>query len=235
MSNMNRLCRLVAVNKRFVSTQQYVPGRKGYAPGFQAPEGTRETPKINKKRRDIASSLPSHLGSTTKEEAAVNSPKQLYRRELKITRHRYAHELLEKQGQKDLVSAEKLAAAEKKKQELNTYFSQIKQDQKKHEEEVVELLDLELKTKRVDNRTELRNENRLAFDEAQRDTRRKMLLKLYSQTEEFVTLDNLDAKVDAIMSSRRHPQGLDELMNNSSDLHLEIEQRKSQIKEVMGI
>ncbi|CAO3681509.1 unnamed protein product [Rhizopus stolonifer] len=233
MSTVNCVCRLV-VGKRFVSTQ-YVPGRKGYAPEFKAPEGTRETPKIHKKRRDIASSLPSHLGSTTSEAQAANSPKQLYRRELKLTRHRYAQELLEMQGKKETVSAEKLAATEKKMEELSLNLEKVKQDQKKHEEEVASLLELEKEVMGVGNRTQSRNENRLVFNEEHREIRRKQLLNLYKQTSQFVTLDNLDAKVDAVMQSRKHPQGLDELMNNSGDLHQEIEQRKSQIKEVMGI
>ncbi|KAI9264452.1 hypothetical protein BY458DRAFT_514065 [Sporodiniella umbellata] len=233
MSNIQRLC-LLNGSKRWMSSQ-YIPGRKGYAPGFEAPKGTRETPKIQRKRRDIAQSIPSHLGSTRADSQSANSAQQLYRRELKLTRHRYAQELLEIQGRKDTLSAEKLAASEQKMANLNQYFDQVKKEKKKHEEEVADLLGLKPEGQVAEDRTQLRNQQRLAFDQVSRDIRRKQLLKIYSQTSDFVTLENLDAKVDFVVQSRRHPQGLDELMNSSNDLLKEIEQRKSQIKEVMGV
>ncbi|ORE08454.1 hypothetical protein BCV72DRAFT_323768 [Rhizopus microsporus var. microsporus] len=230
----NRVCHL---SKRCVSTQQYIPGRKGYAPGFAPPEGTRESIKIQKKRGDIATSIPSHLGAATeKSMSEANSTKQLYRRELKLTRLRYARELLEKQGQKEMESAEKVALAEKKKEEMGAYFRQAKEEQKKHEEQVMETLDLDInQASQIKDRTEQRNINRMLFDEQQRQVRRQQLIKLYAETEEFVTLDNLDAKVDLALQNRKHVVDLNELMSNSNDLHVEIEKRKEQIKQVMGI
>lgn len=242
-------CRQVVVNKtqfvRCVSTQQYIPGRKGYAPGFEAPEGTRENAKPVHKRREIATSLTSHLpgsSSSNSNEMKTESVKKLYRQELKVTRHKYARELLEKQGQKELASAEKLAATELRAQKAKQLLQQAKEQQKQHEEQVVKMLALEKNNDNnaltVDNdRTQRRIQNRLQLEEAQRNTRRKQLLKLYTSTEDFVTLDNLDAKVDAVISTegRSFHESLTELMHNTNSVQSEIEQRKAQLKEVMGL
>lgn len=229
---------------RTVSTQ-YIPGRKGYAPGFEAPEGTRESTKVINKRRDIGHSLTSHLesnNSAKNKTPETTSAKKLYRQELKVTRHKYARELLEKQGQKELKSAEKLALTEKKNQQLKAYFEKEKEQQKQHEEQVVAMLQLDsskgLDTgKRQEERTQQRIENRLALEEQQRNTRRKQLLKLYATTENFVTLDNLDAKIDQVMlaEGRSFHENLTELMHNTNSVQSEIESRKAQLKEAMGL
>jgi hypothetical protein len=247
--NLSVICRQVGLVQprsyivRSISTQ-YIPGRKGYAPGFEAPEGTRETTKMIPKRRDIGRSLTSHLSSSNnnkKEELATTSTKKLYRQELKVTRHKYARELLEKQGQKELISAEKLAITEQKKQELKVSFENEKEQQKQHEQQVVEMLslntDVNTNDNKVNDRNEKRIENRLALEQEQRNTRRKQLLKLYTNTDNFVTLDNLDAKVDAIISNegRSFHESLHELMHNTNSVQSEIEQRKLQLKEVMGL
>lgn len=245
---MSSVCKIVCrqVNKtpswvRCVSTQQYIPGRKGYAPGFEAPEGTRESAKPVHKRREIATSLTSHLpGNNNTKVEKTESVKKLYRQELKVTRHKYARELLEKQGQKELASAEKLAATELRTQKAKQLLQQAKEQQKQHEEQVVKMLSLEKQQNNVDtgkDRTQRRIQNRLQLEEAQRNTRRKQLLKLYTTTEDFVTLDNLDAKVDAVISTegRSFHESLTELMHNTNSVQSEIEQRKAQLKEVMGL
>lgn len=223
---------------RFASTQ-YVPGRKGYAPGFDAPEGTRENIKVTPKRRDIAHSLTSHLESTTSNKKApeTSSAKKQYRQELKVTRHKYARELLEKQGQRQMVSAEKLALAQKQAELAKQALDSEKRMVQQHQQQVVDMLSLETTTEKTQDRRQKRVENRLELEQAQRDTRRKQLLKLYTATDSFVTLDNLDAKVDAVMSSegRSFHDGFNELMHSTSTIHSEIEKRKAQIKEVMGL
>lgn len=240
--NVNMLCRRFAINSqqvRRISTE-YVPGRKGYAPGFQAPEGSRETLKAVHKRREIATSLTSHLsGNGSKVVEQTKSPQKLYRQELKETRHKYARELLEKQGQKELKSAEKLALTQKKLEASLAQLETSKQQQKEHEQQVVSMLSLENDTQSLNakDRTQQRLQNRLALEQEQRETRRKQLLKLYATTQDFVTLDNLDAKVDAIISTegRSFHESLSELMNNTNSVQSEIEQRKAQLKEVMGL
>ncbi|OBZ81629.1 hypothetical protein A0J61_10322, partial [Choanephora cucurbitarum] len=111
MSTIARIARINLPSRSLVrlASTQYVPGRKGYAPGFEAPEGTREETKVIIKRRDIGNSLTSHLESQSPKSQSSTSPKKQYRQALRVTRHKYAHELLEKQGQKQLQSAEKLA------------------------------------------------------------------------------------------------------------------------------
>ncbi|KAI7891703.1 uncharacterized protein EV154DRAFT_506942 [Mucor mucedo] len=243
--NVNILCRRFALGSqqvRRISTE-YVPGRKGYAPGFQAPEGSRESIKVVHKRREIGSSLTSHLPgsghSQNVTEKGAMSAQKLYRQELKETRHKYARELLEKQGQKELKSAEKLAATQQKLERSLAELEEAKQQQREHEREVVEMLTLENDTQSLDteDRTHQRTQNRLAMEKAQREIRRKQLLKLYATTQDFVTLDNLDAKVDAIISTegRSFHESLSELMNNTNSVQSEIEQRKAQLKEVMGL
>jgi hypothetical protein len=222
---------------RFASTQ-YVPGRKGYAPGFEAPKGTRETIKETPKRRDIAHSLTSHLESTKhKEIVESTSVKKQYRQALKVTRHKYARELLEKQGQKQMASAEKLALTQQRVQLAKAAFDDEKKKAQEHQQQVVDMLSLNTTEKKMQDREQKRIENRLQLEQAQRDTRRKQLLKLYTATESFVTLDNLDAKVDAVMSSegRSFHEGFNELMHNTSTVQSEIEQRKAQLREAMDL
>lgn len=239
---MSHLVRRIAVSQpqqlfiRSVSTQ-YVPGRKGYAPGFEAPEGTRETKKMIHKRGEIATSLTSHLpNSNGTKNVTSESTKKLYRQELKVTRHKYARELLEKQGQRELASAEKLAQTKAVHQKEKELLDQAKEEQRQHEQKVVDMLSLH-STVNTSDRNQKRIENRLFVEENQRNTRRKQLLKLYTTTEDFVTLDNLDAKVDAIISTegRSFHESLTELMHNTNSVQSEVEQRKAQLKEVMGL
>lgn len=237
---MSVVCRQFVVGRtnfvRSLSTQ-YVPGRKGYAPGFEAPEGSRETTKESNKRRQVTS-LTSHLPGTTKPNGTTpSSVKKIYSQELKVTRHKYARELLEKQGQKELISAEKLASTQQILQETKEAFEKTKQEQKQHEQQVVEMLALDHEETRVNSRDQTRSENRLLHEQQERNTRRKQLLKLYATTNDFVTLENLDAKVDSIISTegRSFHESLTELMNNTNSIQSEIEQRKLQLKEVMGV
>jgi hypothetical protein len=242
MSSLGRLCRIALPKQhqqqqiRLASTQ-FVAGRKGYAPGFEAPEGTRENTKTINKRRELGNSLPSHLEGTTQSTTSSTSPKKLYRQELKVTRHKYARELLEKHGKRQMQSAEKLAMTEAKDKQSKEALISAKKQQQAHEQEVVELLDLETIKNNQTDRNQKRLVNRLQLEETQRNTRRKQLLKLYTNTDSFVTLDNLDAKVDAVMTSegRSFHEDFNELMHSTSTVQSEIEQRKAQLKEVMGL
>ncbi|KAI8336001.1 hypothetical protein EDC96DRAFT_353681 [Choanephora cucurbitarum] len=238
MSTIARIARINLPSRSFVrlASTQYVPGRKGYAPGFEAPEGTREETKVIIKRRDIGHSLTSHLESQSPKSQSSTSPKKQYRQALRVSRHKYAHELLEKQGQKQLQSAEKLALAEQKAEAVKRALEAEKRQQKEHVQEVVQMLDLK-QTEQQSSQIDQRRMNRIQFEEQQRLVRRKQLLKLYAATDAFVTLDNLDAKIDAVMSSEGrsfHPS-FDELMHSTSSVQNEIEQRKQQLKEVMGL
>ncbi|CEP19091.1 hypothetical protein [Parasitella parasitica] len=245
MSSLGRFCRIALPKHKQLQTQQirlastqFVAGRQGYAPGFEAPEGTRENIKTVKKRRDLGNSLPSHLEGTRPVPAMeTTSPKKSYRRELKVTRHKYARELLEKHGQKQIKSAEKLAMTEAMDKQSKEALSSAKKQQQAHEQEIVELLDLKSTEKANTDRNQVRTSNRLELERAQRNTRRKQLLKLYTNTESFVTLDNLDAKIDAVMTSegRSFHDDFNELMHSTSTLQAEIEQRKAQLKEAMGL
>ncbi|KAI7900276.1 uncharacterized protein BX663DRAFT_518107 [Cokeromyces recurvatus] len=224
---------------RYLSTD-YLPGRKGYAPGFEAPEGTRETPKVNPKRRDIKLSLTSHLenNESKKSDILTESPKKLYRRELKHTRHQYAHELLEKEGQKQMRLAERIELGEKKAKLIQASLEEEKRKQEEHTREIVNMLSLDKIQQQVQKeRNEKRIQNRLAFEEMHRNERHKQLSKLYSKVDSFVTLDNLDAKVNAVLSpeGKSFHEGLDDLMHNINTVQTEIEHRKEQIKEVMGL
>ncbi|CAO3609331.1 unnamed protein product [Mucor fragilis] len=241
MSSLGRLCRIALPKQQHqirLASTQFVAGRKGYAPGFEAPEGTRENTKTANKRRDLGNSLPSHLEGTKPSSAKeTTSPKKLYRQELKVTRHKYARELLEKHGQRQMESAEKLAMTEAKDKQSKEALLSAKKQHQAHEQEVVELLNLETIEKGQTDRNQKRLVNRLQLEEAQRNTRRKQLLKLYANTDSFVTLDNLDAKVDAVMTSegRSFHEDFNELMHSTSTIQSEIEQRKAQLKEVMGL
>ncbi|KAG2232108.1 hypothetical protein BDF21DRAFT_409595 [Thamnidium elegans] len=241
MSNISVICRRMVPARinftRSVSTQ-YVPGQKGYAPGFQAPDGTRDTLKENHKRRQLGS-LTSHLSSTNiKPTEVTTSAKKTFRQELKVTRHKYARELLQKQAQKDLKSSEKLLVSQQLAQQTKEKFEVLRQEQKEHEQQVVDILSLDqTQEEKTNDRDQLRLQNRILHEQQERNTRRKQLLKLYATTNDFVTLDNLDAKVDSVISTegRSFHESLTELMNNTNSIQTEIEQRKLQLKQVMGL
>lgn len=228
------------VQRRFASN---------FATGFAPPKGSRETPKIVTKRRNPSTSLPSHLGNPDKSvpNAQSLSPKQQYREQLRQTRHRYAQELLGKHGQREAAAATKRAENEAHMQQEKQALALERQQAQQHEAEITKLLDLqtgnvhskEAIAARKEERQMLRQQNRQSHDAHLAAMRRKHLLKLYRSSESFVTLENLDAKIDELLTMPpfryNYISNLEEFMQTRSSSASEIERRKEVLKEAMGL
>ncbi|KAG0190290.1 hypothetical protein DFQ28_002240 [Apophysomyces sp. BC1034] len=228
---------------RLMSTRpDYVPGVSGYAPEFAPPENARDTPKMARTRRNLGNSLPSHLpnakGKTSSAAEAI-SPKKQYREELRSTRHVYARELLEKHGRREAASATKRAAEEERMQTLRKTLEEEREQKKQHESEVVKMLELELpQSEATVDREAQRIANRRAHEELKREDRFKQLVKLYNSTADFVTLENLDAKVDEVIHQRRPPfvtSTISDMLDTPAAEAEEVEKRKALLKEAMGL
>ncbi|KAL1927948.1 hypothetical protein VTP01DRAFT_3353 [Rhizomucor pusillus] len=228
---------------RFNSTTASSNAQSRYAPGFAPPEGSRETPKAVPPRRNPAHSLPAHLGNAESSTAKpANSVKQQYRQDLRAKRHEYARELLEKYGKRQAAIATKMAENEQQLQKTKNQIAAERKAAKEHEAQVVKMLELDLKKRNIDfavvDRSAEREANRKAHEEKLSKQRRKHLLKLYNATENFVTLENLDEKIEeALASNLREPfvSNLDEYLNIIGSDQEEIDRRKAAIREVMGL
>lgn len=229
---------------RFASSAtESATNRSVYAPGFAPPKGSRETPKIVSKRRNVATSLPSHLGNAESSSKPATSPKKEYREKLRTMRHAYAQELLAKHGKLQAARATRLAENDRRTQQERKMHEQERQEALKHEAELLNKLQLELQGQQsllqtITDRSAQRAANRKAHEEAQREARLKQLLKLYESTENFVTLENLDEKVEDALRSKvpiPYVTTLEEYMLSATTSPAEIERRKEAIKEVMGL
>ncbi|KAI8981678.1 hypothetical protein BDF20DRAFT_862639 [Mycotypha africana] len=224
------------------SASEYIPGRKGYAPGFAPPEGSRKDIKPTKKRRDLGTSLPSHLENAKKnveqQTTSTTSPKKLYRQALTEARHKHAHELLALHGQRELIKREKIASNRDKEHEIQNRRLAEKEQQKKHEAEVVEMLHLDtLSQKAHDNRQIQKENNRKEWEAEKSQERCKRILALYKHSNTFVTLENLDEVVDNVLKQDGMSvhSSYEELMSNTVMGQSEIEERKRLLKEAMGL
>ncbi|KAI7848863.1 hypothetical protein BDC45DRAFT_297406 [Circinella umbellata] len=229
--------------QRFIiqSRQRFYSTTRSFAQGFEAPKGSRETPKIVAKRRNPATSLPSHLGNSSNKTTST-SPKKQHRDQLRLTRHHYAQELLSKHGEREAVSATKRAENEKQMQQEKQEAAQERQEALEREALLVDMLKLDLQEAEgapvSAKRQAQRDDNRKQHEQSLRDQRRKQLIKLYSSADNFVTLDNLDAKIEEALNTKPHPSyhtSLEEYILTSTSEAAEVERRKEIIKETMGL
>ncbi|KAL0088050.1 hypothetical protein J3Q64DRAFT_1723840 [Phycomyces blakesleeanus] len=216
--------------------------RPGYAPGFAPPPNSRDTPKLSSKRRNLGTSLPSHLGNASQRTAAeTTSPKKHHREELRTRRHQYAQELLEKHGRREAAAAAKRMLNQEKIEAVRAELIKEQEEQKALEDEVVSMLSLNATESLADTRTKrdaTRVANRLQFEANQKESRLKLISKLYASTENFVTLDNLDERVDAVVKTKQqlpYAGSLHELLSAQSVDRAEIEKRKEMLKEAVGL
>ncbi|KAF7729018.1 hypothetical protein EC973_005049 [Apophysomyces ossiformis] len=244
LSTLGRPCEQFRFMRLMSTRPDYVPGVRGYAPGFAPPEGTRESPKIARKRRDPGLSLPSHLpkaegSSSSATTTETTSPQKQYREDLRSLRHAYARELLEKHGRREAASAMKRAAEEERIQTQKKALEEERAQKKQHELEVIQMLELELpKSEEQMDRKAQRSTNRQAHEKTLRDQRMKQLIKLYGSTADFVTLENLDAKVDEVLHHRRPPfvtNTVSDMIDTPAAEAEEVEKRKALIREAMGL
>ncbi|KAI8336102.1 hypothetical protein BC941DRAFT_428327 [Chlamydoabsidia padenii] len=222
------------------STSLQKPPQQQYGEGFAPPKGSRDSIKQVHRRRRIATSIPSHLGNPAKASTdSPLSPKQQHREALRSTRHQYAQELLQLQGQRDAAAATKRIENEQRLQSLKHDLDQEKIHHLQHEKEVIALLGNTIKgqTEETNQRQEEREQNRLAHDNQVRSARLRQLVKMYHATESFVTLDNLDSRIDALLAHKESPPmyTLDELMLTPAAEADEIKTRKQLLNEAMGL
>ncbi|KAI8393638.1 uncharacterized protein BYT42DRAFT_541868 [Radiomyces spectabilis] len=238
LTNVVKPCQYIGRRSVTSEASASTAGRK-YAPGFAAPEGSRETPKIVNKRRNLANSLPSHMGKSDASKKTFTSPKKQHREDLRSLRHQYASELLEKHGRREAAAATKKAQNEERLQQLKATLAKEKHDALEHEAKVVHMLELDLEKedgKHIDREAQ-RALNREHHIEKLRAARRKHLVQLYASSESFVTLENVDQRVDDILKQKLGPYSktLDDMMMTPDADATEIESRKAQLKEVMGL
>ncbi|KAI9030789.1 hypothetical protein CLU79DRAFT_731493 [Phycomyces nitens] len=214
----------------------------GYAPGFAPPQNSRDTPKVVSKRRNLGTSLPSHLGNAQHRTVVEStSPKKQHREELRTRRHQYAQELLEKHGRREAAATAKRVLNQEKIKASREELIKEQEEAKALEQEVASLLSLKSTESLDDMRAKrdiARVANRLAFEDKQRDTRLKLLSKLYASTETFVTLENLDERVDSVVQNKLqlpYVGSLNELLSTPSVERSEIEKRKEMLKEAVGL
>jgi hypothetical protein len=213
-----------------------------YGEGFAPPKGSRDSTKPVHRRRRVATSIPSHLGNAAKASADLPlSPKQHHREALRATRHEYARELLQLQGQRDAAAATKRIQNEERLQTLKHELDQEKKHHLQHEQEVVAMLGNTAAATQMEAEENViqqqRQQNRLAHDQQIRTARLRQLVKMYHATETFVTLDNLDSRIDTLLAHKESPPmyTLDELMLTPAAEADEIKARKQLLNEVMGL
>ncbi|KAI7872208.1 hypothetical protein BDF14DRAFT_1757878 [Spinellus fusiger] len=212
-----------------------------YAPGFAPPANSRTTPKAEHKRRHLATSLPSHLpSSTNKGTTTINSPQKKYREALRSKRHDYAQELLKKQGQKDAAAATQQAHHATRAREAREALAKVHSETQAHEAQVLSMLSLNTlqSEERMTQRSEQRLLNRKTHEEKQDAERRAGLAQLYASVDSFVTMENLDARVDQAVKNRRmlpYVGSLNELLQSPLVERSEIEARKLKLQEVVGL
>ncbi|ORZ06710.1 hypothetical protein BCR42DRAFT_427053 [Absidia repens] len=145
-------------------------------------------------------------------------PKKQHREELRATRHQYAQELLQLQGQRDASAATKLVAMLGNPEALdNTKTGEMSSLQQQIASE--------------------RQQNRLQHDQRIRAGRLRHLVKMYHATENFVTMENLDSRIDALLAHKESPPmyTLAELMFTPAAEADEIKTRKQLLNEAMGL
>ncbi|ORX58021.1 hypothetical protein DM01DRAFT_1333700 [Hesseltinella vesiculosa] len=214
-----------------------------YGEGFARPKGSQESVKPETRRRQVATSLPSHLANPDKPviDTTKLSVKQQHREQLRQLRHAYARELLQVQGQKDAAARSRQEAHDKRIQAMHDKYAAEKQLALQHEKEVLNMLGnqdalLSDHDYHEQHKTE-RLQNRQRHEQQQSLARLRQLTQMYHATDAFVTLDNLDAKLDALLAHKDSPPmyTLDELMVTPSAEVDEIKTRKQLLNEAMGL
>ncbi|ORY91400.1 hypothetical protein BCR43DRAFT_499022 [Syncephalastrum racemosum] len=233
-TNLRQQCRFIT---------QDTASRPGYGQGFAPPQGSRQNPKLKTKRRDPAISLPAHLGQANNKAKATHSPQQKHREDMRGIRHQYAQELLQKHASRQAAAQVKQDQNDLLMKKENAALAKERQLAQEHEAEVMKMLELELQKKHpqpaVDRQTQ-RVENYKAHNQTLRRQRLHQLSKLYAESENFVTFDNLDEKIEEAMKHLPKDElgraaNLEEYILMSTSESTEVERRKEAIKEAMGL
>lgn len=225
------------------SSSEYIPGRRGYAPGFAAPANSKSKPKSSK-QTPLETTLASHLPGANATSAKPESKSKMneYRDAVRSKRFEYAQELLTAHAQRKQTSQQK--------QDQNSRDLQLKRDQmlqeKKaaitHEQEVIHELELDsaLPTTESENRDQRRTQrlqNYRSQKHAQSDARLNRLLSIYHDSNNFITKDNLESKITDLIEQEYRPPFLQtyEDMRTSVDVGdiQVLQRREAELRDVM--
>ena len=225
------------------SSSDYIPGRRGYAPGFNAPANTRNSPKPSRKT-PLETTLASHLpsGENAQRNSASKSGMNAYREAVRSKRFEYAQELLTAHAQRRQQSLQK---QEENFKQLDSQRQQLlneKQAAISHEQEVIHELELDSALPTTESETLAardahRLENLRAQKRAQSDARLNKLLAIYHDSNNFITKENLDSKLSALVHQENRPpfmQTYDDLKTSQEvgDVQ-QLQRREAMLRDVM--
>jgi hypothetical protein len=223
------------------SSSDYIPGRRGYAPGFVAPANTRSSPKPSKKT-PLETTLASHLPSGIERTSDSQSGMKAYREAVRSKRFEYAQELLTAHAQRRQQSMQK---QEENVKDLNSKRQQMltqKQAAISHEQEVIHELELESafptsESETMEARTAHRLQNLRSQKRAQSDARLNKLLAIYHDANNFITKENLDSKIAALVIQEHRPpfmQTFEDLKTSQEigDMQ-QLQRREAKLRDVM--
>lgn len=240
------------------ATNVYIPGKCGYAPGFEPPPSKKSKSKKNSTTTNTQKPLSKPDATTSKTVAAADTAPKISgnigpRHEMRQRRLNYTQELLQKQKKRELVSETKRTKATLKMQALREVDAKAKMEAIEHEQSVLHELELEsllgevetaaaetaaetlaeaeimagtTKVKadtKIETKTkvvmtpELRAQARATAlrsrEQVKSEERLSLLMRLYHSSGDFVTYENLNAKLDEFIAAPNvsHNPTLEEL------------------------
>ncbi|KAJ2963456.1 hypothetical protein NQZ79_g1582 [Umbelopsis isabellina] len=246
MNTPQRILRVVptrAIRCYSSSSSEYIPGRRGYAPGFAAPANSKSKPKSSKQtplETTLASHLPGAKATSAKPEA--KSKMNEYRDAVRSKRFEYAQELLTAHAQRKQTSQQKQDQNSKDLQSKRDKMLEEKKAAITHEQEVIHELELDsaLPTTESENRDQRRAQrlqNYRSQKHAQSDARLNRLLSIYHDSNNFITKDNLESKITDLIEQEYRPPFLQtyEDMRTSVDVGdiQVLQRREAELRDVM--
>ncbi|GAB5591358.1 hypothetical protein Unana1_06258 [Umbelopsis nana] len=243
MNSTHRLLRILparSVRCYSSSSSDYIPGHRGYAPGFAPPANTRNSPKPSRKT-PLETTLTSHLPSSQRK-VESQSGMNTYREAVRTKRSEYAQELLTAHAQRRQQSKQK---QDENVRDLNAKRQQLlteKQAAISHEQEVIHELELDsalpsAESETLEARTAQRLQNLRSQKRAQSDARLNKLLAIYHNASNFITKENLDSKIEALIVQENRPpflQNFEDLKSNQDfgDVQ-QLQRREAMLRDVM--
>ncbi|KAF9431183.1 hypothetical protein BGZ94_007634 [Podila epigama] len=178
----------------------YRPGKEGFAPGIPHPKGTSPAPKPTPPPRTV-DSLPQMSAKHTRK--TVTSPEQKYKLEMTKLRHTYQREHFESEDAKRAETERQRGGALRRIQALQNK-DRIENEQRLAFEKLMKPADQAASgperqakvAEFVRNRKIKRQQNYNLAQEQASEQRLDAMIRLYHAAEDFVTMENLDAKVN---------------------------------------
>ncbi|RUS21651.1 hypothetical protein BC937DRAFT_91943 [Endogone sp. FLAS-F59071] len=221
------------------ATSDYIPGKRGYAPGFEPPpQKSKPKDPSTGNTQELLSKPDATISNTvtakTVVTAAATAPKisgndvmRRFREEMHQRRFNYVQELLQKQEKRKIVSERKQKEATLKMQKQRAIDAEAKEKAILHEASVLlnlglgkvetaaeTLAEAEIMVATAKAKDETKNETESEVimtqlrpsvlrsrEQAKSDERLSLLMRLYHSSKDFVTYENLDAKLDEFIAA----------------------------------